>query len=191
MSHSDRNLTFIRNKDDVLLDTLIQEPFEKKQQLCVPLPPLVSTSPSSVSSSPISDVQQELPIIPIARKHKGLKRLYIDARACLSNVLSLFVLSPFVLMAILKTAKSYLYLHKTSRPQDNENKITQVEEISLDEAYYITTWGYENKIHRVETPDGYILKLNRVFKKGCNPEGIKSCKYCKKTNNIYLSYIHR
>ncbi|RCI05822.1 hypothetical protein CU098_013566, partial [Rhizopus stolonifer] len=103
-----------------------------------------------------------------------LQRLDLHVRAFLSMLLSIPFLVVLVVLAVYQTTKMYLldlYYYKTTRPQESQESLIPDEVLTNDETYYTNRWGYESEMHEVETQDGHILKVYRIYKKGSNPEG--------------------
>ncbi|KAI9029937.1 Alpha/Beta hydrolase protein [Phycomyces nitens] len=103
---------------------------------------------------------------PLRRiKRSPIERIEIMSRTALSLVISCPVLLVLLIISLYKTIHRQYFIESTRNEPQDEPK----EDITSDEAYYSSRWGYDCTAHKVVTKDGYILSMYRITKKGVNP----------------------
>ncbi|KAI8987910.1 Alpha/Beta hydrolase protein [Mycotypha africana] len=136
-----------------------------------------TTVPHDIENPSVKRIQRRL-----------VDKFLLTMRSFISSLLSLPILALLVSVAIYKTTVLHLQSSGDQRHHSMDEKKEALDELlSQDETYYIRRWGYACDTHQVLTPDGYILKMHRIYKKG-PPEPSQGAKDTKKKPPVLLGH---
>lgn len=105
---------------------------------------------------------------PSRIRRSRIEALQLVVFGLISTAVSWALLALVTAIAIFHTWRRQQQQQQQSQMQSEpeEDETCPHEIITQDEAYYVKRWGYQCESYEVVTPDGYIIHMHRVSKKG-------------------------